>query len=242
MLLPLSQYCGLIGQYNDPLGKQYYNGLEVKLNKRYSNGLSFQTSYTYSKTMQETGYQNGWPYQDASLKKQIAGSDRTHVLSVTGEWALPVGKGSKYVGTNASGVVGALINGWSANFIVSAQTGEPVGLNTGYYYNCNHSFTPDGGPTFNNYIYNNYSSGNKLGCWSTIPQYGLSVLPNQISTIRQPSIVNLDFAVHKDFAVRESMRLQFRAEALNMTNTVLFPGPDNNPGDGPPKLQSERNL
>ncbi|MDQ2773846.1 MAG: carboxypeptidase regulatory-like domain-containing protein [Acidobacteriota bacterium] len=237
LLTPLSQYCDLIGQYNDPLGKQYYNGLEVKLNKRYSNGLSFQTSYTFSKTMQETGYQNGWPYQDASLKKQIAGSDRTHVLSVTGEWALPIGKGSKYVGTNASGVVGALINGWSANFIVSAQTGQPVGLNTGYYYNCNHSFTPDGGPTFNNYLYNNYSSGNKLGCWTTKPQFGLSVLPNQISTLRQPSIVNLDFAVHKDFAVRESMKLQFRAEALNMTNTVLFPGPDNNPGDGAPKLQ-----
>ncbi|MDQ2945970.1 MAG: hypothetical protein M3Y27_08525, partial [Acidobacteriota bacterium] len=89
-----------------------------------------------------------------------------------------------------------------------------------------------------NYIYNNYSSGNKLGCWTTIPQYGLSVLPNQISTLRRPSIVNLDFAVHKDFPVRESLRLQFRAEALNITNTVLFPGPDNNPGDGPPKLQS----
>jgi Carboxypeptidase regulatory-like domain/TonB dependent receptor len=237
LLLPLSQYCGLIGQYNDPLGKQFYNGLEVKLSKRYSQGLSFQMSYTYSKTMQATSYQNGWPYQDAQLKYQIAGSDRTQVLSVTGEWALPVGKGTKYV-TNASGLLGALINSWSTNFIVSAQTGQPVGLNTGYYYNCNHSYTPSGGPTFNNYIYNNYSGGNTLGCWSTIPQYGLRVLPNQISTLRQPSIVNLDFAVHKDFALRESTRLQFRAEALNLTNTVLFPGPDNNPGDGPPKLQS----
>lgn len=114
----------------------------------------------------------------------------------------------------------------------------PVGLNTGYYDNCNHGYTPNGGPTLNDYLYNNYSNGNPLGCFSSIPQYGLSNLPNQISTLRQPTITNVDLGVHKDFAVRESMKLQLRAEALNLTNTVLFPGPDNNPGDGPPTLQS----
>ncbi len=95
LLLPLSQYCDLIGQYNDPLGKQYYNGLEVKLSKRFSQGVSFQLSYTYSKTMAATGYQNGWPYQDPELKKEIAGSDRTHVFSDTTEWELPFGKGTE---------------------------------------------------------------------------------------------------------------------------------------------------
>ena len=238
LLLPLSQYCGLIGQYNDPLGRQNYNGLEMKLNKRFSQGLSFQISYTYSKTMQATGYQNGWPYQDAQLKYQIAGSDRTHVFSATGEWALPFGKGSKFIAPNATGVLGAFINGWSLNFIVSAQSGQPVGLNTSYYDECNHSYRPDGGPTLTNYLYNNYSSGNPLGCYASIPQYGLSNLPNQISQVRQPSIVNADVGVHKDFRLTESTRLQFRGEALNLTNTVLFPGPDTNPGDGPPTRQS----
>jgi hypothetical protein len=63
-------------------------------------------------------------------------------------------------------------------------------------------------------------------------------LPNQISTLRQPSIPNLDFSIHKEFATGESTRLQFRAEALNITNSVLFPGPDTNPGDGPPVKQA----
>ncbi len=237
LLLPLSQFCGLIGQYNDPLGRQSYNALEVKLTKRLSAGLNFQLSYTYSKTMQANHYQNGWPYQDATLKYEIAGSDRTHILSVNGEYALPFGKGRRFA-SNAGGVLDAFIGGWSANFIVSAQTGVPTGLNTGYYYGCNHSYTPDGGPKLNSYLYNNYSSGSPLGCYTTIPQYGLANLPDQISTVRNPSIVNLDFAVHKDFAFTERYRLQLRGEALNMTNTVLFPGPDNNPGDGPPKVQS----
>lgn len=237
LLLPLSQYCNLIGQYNDPLGNQNYNGLEVKLNKRLSAGLDFQLSYTFSKTMGATGYQNGWPYQDQSLKYEVAGSDRTHILTVDGDWQLPVGKGRKFL-SNAGGVLNALVGGWSTNFIVSAQTGTPTGLNTGYYYNCNHSYTPNGGPTLNNYLYNDYSNGNPLGCWSTIPQYGLMNLPDRIATLRNPSIVNLDFSIHKDFAITERYRLQLRGEAQNLTNTVLFPGPDNNPSDGPPTLQS----
>jgi hypothetical protein len=237
LLLPLSQYCDLIGQYNDPLGKQYYNGLEVKLSKRFSQGVSFQVAYTYSKTMQQTGYQNGWPYQDPQLKKEVAGSDRTHVFSDTTEWTLPFGKGQKLL-SNAHGVLGALVNGWATDFIISAQTGTPVGLNTGHYYNCNHSYTPDGGPTLSHYIYNDYSNGNPLGCYSTIPQYGLMNLPDRIATLRNPSIVNLDFALHKDFALTEGVKLQLRGESLNATNTALFPGPDTNPGDGPPKVQS----
>lgn len=239
LLLPLSQYCGLIGQYNDPLGKNFYNGLEVKLNKRYSNGLSFQISYTYSKTMQATGYENGWPYQDPNLKYQIGQYDRTQVFTATTELALPFGKGSSFgIAPNASGVLGAFINGWAIDFILSAQTGTPVNLNTGYYNDCNHPYAPNGGPTLFNYLYNNYSSGNPLGCWSTIPQYGLMNLPNYISQVRNPTITNLDIALHKDFAITERSRLQFRFEAMNATNTVLFPGPDTNPGDGPPKVNS----
>lgn len=239
LLLPLSQYCGLIGQYNDPLGKQNYNALEVKLNKRFTNGLSFQIAYTFSKTMQATGYQNGWPYQDASLKHEIAGSDRPQVFSATSEWALPFGQGSRWgILPNAKGVLGGFVNGWNLDFILSAESGTPVGLNTGYYDNCNHPYAPNGGSTFTNYLYNDYSSGNPLGCYSTIPQWGLSVLPNQISQVRNPTITNLDIAIHKDFAITEWSHLQFRAEAINATNTVLFPGPDTNPGDGPPTRNS----
>ena len=68
LLLPLSQYCapggaGLVGEYNSPQGRNWYDALEVKLDKRITGnagrGLSFQLAYTYSKTMNGDGYQNG---------------------------------------------------------------------------------------------------------------------------------------------------------------------------------------
>nr|MDQ2712472.1 hypothetical protein [Acidobacteriota bacterium] len=161
LLLPLSQYCGLIGQYNDPLGRQNYNALEVTLNKRFSQGVSFRLSYTYSKSMQATGYQNGWPYQDPNLKYQITPTDRTHVFTAVPSLTLPFGKGQHFA-SNANRVLDGFIGGWNVDFVLSAETGFPVGLNTGYYDNCNHQYAPDGGPKLNNYLYNNYSSGNPL--------------------------------------------------------------------------------
>ncbi len=237
LMLPYQQYCGLIGQYNDPLGKNWYNALEVKLTKRYSAGLSLQASYTYSKTMNAMHYNNGWPYQDPNLLREISPYDRTHVFSLTGGYDLPFGKGRAFA-SNTTGVVNQLVSGWSVNWILSVQTGFPVGLNPGYYDNCNHSYTPNGGPSLSNYLYNNYSSGNPLGCWSTIPQYGLMNLPDQIATLRQPSVPNLDLSVMKNFPITERWKAQLRADALNLTNSVLFPGPDNNPSDGPPVHQS----
>jgi hypothetical protein len=43
-------------------------------------------------------------------------------------------------------------------------------------------------------------------------------------SIREPGLVNFDFAVMKNTRIRESMRLQFRAELYNFTNTPFFGG------------------
>ena len=41
-----------------------------------------------------------------------------------------------------------------------------------------------------------------------------------------PHQVRVDFSIYKDFAIREGMRLQFRAESFNLTNTPMFGLPD----------------
>ena len=43
-------------------------------------------------------------------------------------------------------------------------------------------------------------------------------------SIREPGLVNFDFAVMKNTAIRETKRLQFRAELYNFTNTPFFGG------------------
>jgi len=232
LLLPLSQYGGAVTDTDDPLGRASYNALEVKLSRRFfgqSRGLNLQLAYTYSKTMQSLGFENTYPYQNTSLLHEIAPTDRTNVLAVTGVWDLPVGKGSKYVASDARGALGALINNWAFSWVLSAQSGFPVALDTAYSYNCAQSYTPAGGTSRAEWI--NNGNGNPSSCWTPLPQFALQYIPQQISTLRQPTITNLDVALQKNIPLTESVHLKFRAEAFNITNTPLFPAPDDNPAD-----------
>ncbi len=177
--------------------------------------MSFQVAYTYSKTMQDNGYINGWPYQDAQLLYQLAPTDRTHVFTMTTEYALPVGHGKKFM---AHGVLGQIVNDWNVNYVFSAQSGFPLGINQGYLYECNHPYRPDGGPTNSDYLYNVYSvhihepayrrptQTPPAGCWvpnSSISQYFLGSLPQRIGQVRAPTEPDLDVSVMKNFAVWE---------------------------------------
>jgi hypothetical protein len=45
-------------------------------------------------------------------------------------------------------------------------------------------------------------------------------------TLRGPGATNLDMSVFRDVQVRERYTIQFRAEALNLSNTPHFTNPD----------------
>jgi hypothetical protein len=191
--------------------------------------------------MQANGYINGWPYQDANLLYQLVPTDRTHVFTMTTEWAIPVGKGASI---NLHGVLGQIVNDWHVNYVFVAQTGFPLGISQGYDYECNHPYAPDGGPTNSNYLYNQWNflspvtgKSSSTGCWvqgSSISQYFLNYLPQRIGQVRQPSVPNLDISVFKNFSTWESVRVQLRADAFNITNTALRQGVNTNPSSGPP--------
>jgi len=239
LMMPYSAF-GQVSWDAAPLGRNMYDALEVKLNKRLGgpDALSFQLAYTWSKTMNGTGYQNSYPYQDPIVKYEISPYDRTHMFTLSDQWNLPFGQGKRFL-SNPGRILGAFVNQWQFDSILSAQAGFPVSMNTSYYYNCSHSFTPDGGPSLSHYLYNDYSNGTKLGCFTAIPEYQLKNLPDRLGTLRQPTAPNLDATLQKTFPITERYNLTFRADAFNLTNSVVFPGPDSNPNDGPPTCNGQ---
>jgi hypothetical protein len=56
--------------------------------------------------------------------------------------------------------------------------------------------------------------------------------PRYFSNLRSDGIHNVDLSFSKEFAFRESMKLQLRAEFFNFTNTPRFGFPDLNFGSG----------
>jgi hypothetical protein len=232
LTLPWPEFPGPLGSYDDPIGKSYFNSLQAVLNKRLSHNVSFRAAYTYSKTMVAGGYLNGWPYQDPSLLYEIAPYDRTHVFSLSGVYDLPMLRAD----SGALKTLGYVINHWRVANVLLAETGFPEGL-PGGIYDSSHSYTPNGGSTMEQWIYN--CNGDPTACYQTsLPPFVLSQEPGQIGSLRQPQIVNLDLNVQREFPITERWKLQVRGEADNILNSVLFGGPDLNPYDGPPVKQA----
>ncbi len=256
LLAPFSQYCSsgstaaLVGQYNLPIGKNYYNGLEVKVSRHIygsSRGLFFQSAYTWSKTINNLNYGFGWPFQGSAapvsggistgLAHIIASTDRDQILSITPVWDLPFGRGSLFL-SNSPAPLGFFINGWTLSSVIAVQSGQPVGLNQGWADSCPLSqLRPAHGPGKGEWLRNDAATISN--CWTQIPghegfTWGLQTLPTQDTAVRQPTVPDFDLSLMKTTPIHESMNFILRLDAFNSFNSPQFGGPDSNPGDGPP--------
>ena len=52
------------------------------------------------------------------------------------------------------------------------------------------------------------------------------------NTLRGPGLFNWDFGLTREFSITSGVKLQFRMEAFNFTNTPHLDIPDNDVGDG----------
>jgi len=240
LLLPWSQYCGFnsappVGIFNAPIGKNWYNALETKLTKRTSHGLTLNLAYTWSKNMDGSGFQNGYPYQDANEVHWISQFDRTHVLAVTGVYDLPVGKGRTFL-AGAPRALDYAIGGWTVGWSFAAQSGTPIGLNQGFNYSC--GFAPSNGTSVAHWLNPELTSSK---CFSSVPHIGGSnftynTTPSNTTAVRSYTVPNLDLSLQKSFRITERVNFSLRGEAFNALNSVLLGGPDNSPTDGAASL------
>ena len=240
MLLPWSQYCGFdsappVGVYNAPIGKNWYNALELKLTKRTTHGVTFNVAYTYSKNIDGSGYQNGYPYQDANEVHWISQFDRTHVLAITGVYDLPVGRGRTYLAA-APRVLDYALGGWMLGWSFAAQSGTPFNINNGFNYSC--PFASPKATSVEQWLNPQLTSST---CFSSVPHIGGSgytynTTPGYTTAVRNYTVPNLDLSLQKDFKITEKIKFSLRGEAFNALNSVLLGGPDNSPTDGPATL------
>lgn len=240
LLLPWSQYCGFnsappVGIYNAPIGKNWYNALETKLTKHTSHGLTFNLAYTWSKNMDGSGYQNGYPYQDANEVHWISQFDRTHVLAVTGVYDLPVGRGKSFL-SSAPRAIDYALGGWTLGWSFAAQSGTPLNVNNGFNYTC--PFASPSGTSVKQWLNPNLTNSS---CFTSVPHIGGSgytynTTPSYSTAVRNYTVPNLDLSLQKSFRVTERISFSLRGEAFNSLNSVLLGGPDNSPTDGPASL------
>lgn len=219
-----------------------YNSLQATYEHRLSAGLSVLANYTWSKcqsnqrTQSTTtpSYRATWlPGFGDSKDYALCDTDATHIVHISGAYALPVGTGKTLL-SSSNRVTDAIVGGWQVNWIYSFQTGQPFTVNCpvttaaglGCFAPLAKGADPYAGP-HNITQWLNPSAFIQPNLVTQIGQTDYSVLGGQPSQVRGPGLKNVDASIFKYFNVGEKLRLQFRAEAFDLTNTPSFAQPGN---------------
>jgi hypothetical protein len=232
---------------NNSVGASRYDSLQVKAEtKSARHGIYALIGYTYSRNF-DSGLTDGLGTNPGALYYPLPGAAKldwglsqlnlNNSFTASVLYELPFGKGKRY-GGNWGGAANAILGNWQVNLIERATSGFPLFVVDGadesgvfFSYNGN-TFQrpnlvgdpnrpgPDGGSSncpakihtrqnwFNPCAFASAPAG-ELGTAPRAPVYG-------------PRFVNTDFSVMKDFPLRETMRLQFRAEFFNLFNHAQF--------------------
>jgi hypothetical protein len=227
LLLPYPQFTG-VTENNIPIGSAWYNSLQVRFDKRLTHGLNVLVSYTYSKTMEAVSYLNN---QDDGPSRTLTSTDTPHRIVVSGNWALPFF-------SHTHGIVAAFLKGWQLNGIFVRQVGFPLTAPSGYY---SAGIDPSLTDPIDLQYFNTctlQTNGTLVNCkdqktGGTLPlafiqqqNNTLRTLSGRFPSIRPPKVPNADLSLFKAFQIHERLRLQFRAEAFNATNSPQFNTPN----------------
>ena len=227
LLLPYPQFTG-VTESNLPVGKSWYNSMQVRFDKRMSHGLNLLVSYTREKWLSATGYLNAQESITQTPDRTLNGQDTPNRIVISGNWAIPLFGQTK-------GILAVFLKGWQANGIFMRENGFPLGAPSGYISTGINPALSSGNDNkfFNtctqltNGTFDNCSWNGTTLPTAFIQQYSNSyrTLSGEFPTIRPPKIPNADISLFKAVQVHERFNVQFRAEAFNATNSPQFGGP-----------------
>jgi hypothetical protein len=163
---------------------------------------------------------------DYAYERALSAYDIPQNLTASTGYELPIGKGKRFL-SKANAVTNGILGGWQLQGIVVLRSGRP--------------FTP----TISRDVANTGIGGQRpirIGSGKldnpTIAQWfdkTAFTLPANFTygnsggnILREDRFKNLDLSLFKQFQFNERTRLQFRAEAFNLTNSPSFSAPGSN--------------
>jgi hypothetical protein len=196
-----------------------YNALWATVNKHFSHGLQFQSSYTYSKSLDYNSLSGGetLSIQNAYNPRGDYGPsefDVRHRFVLSGFYELPF-KANR------------LVSGWQFGVTQQAQTGSPltptlaIGPGPGISLTVRPDIT---GPI--------QTTGSPLQWFANKALFVSPCVagvchPGDLGrdSISGPGFVNTDFSVTKNTKITEKLNLQFRSEMFDVLNHPNFGNP-----------------
>jgi outer membrane receptor protein involved in Fe transport len=192
----------------------WYNGLGVTLRRPFANGLEVLMNYTWSHAtdtgqvqgVNGTFYGGDTPLDPNNPRLDNGNSD----IDIRNRMTLSFVYQPQFMMSNRW--VKEVVDGFQFSGADTASGGQPIFLGlSGTIYNGGTGSYGSGGGIYGGAI----SSGSGLATTGRPPQIGRN-------SIYGPGLNNLDFRVTRDVPIRETMKLQFMAEAFNLANHKII--------------------
>lgn len=223
-------------------GSSDYDALQLQFQRRLSHGLQSLASYTWAHSI-DTGSAGSTsvsgnkigPSLNPNVNRGPSDFDVRNAFSLGMTYDIPSPK--------TKTVINAILHDWSIQNLVLARSAPPVDVLDAHFQvldNFLAAIRPDLVPGKSFYLYGSEFPGRKALNPSaftdppTNPSSGTLLRQGTLSrnALRGFGATQWDLAIHRDFPIYESLKMQFRAEMFNILNHPNFGPPNGSFGRG----------
>jgi hypothetical protein len=223
-------------------GTSDYDAAQIQFQRRLSRGLQVLASYTWSHSI-DTGSAGSIGVLSNALVPTLNPNENRGSSDFDIRNAFSVALTYEIMPPKTDGFAKTVLRGWSTDSVIQARSAPPLNVydaEVPFVDNASVAVRPDivAGQSF--YVYGATYPGGK-----TINANAFTAPPVDTqgnlgrNALRSFTAVQWDFALHRDFPIHESLKLQFRTEMFNILNHPNFGPPSGALGQGGFGLASE---
>jgi hypothetical protein len=211
LLRPYPQYQGLtVNNVGD--WRSRYQALQLRVQRSYAAGASILFAYNYNHERNEAYFNDLQHYVNQVF--WLGSNNARHRMTVAGTYDFPIGKGRK-LDASIHPILNAIVGGWQISGIYTFRSGEFLRFNNQM-----------------DFVGNPYISNPGPQKWFNTDAFKVAtpftprMNPWQFDDITGPVFWDVDGTLFKTFPIKEKYRLEFRFEAYNLTNSLMWANPN----------------
>jgi hypothetical protein len=212
LLVPYPQY-GTISRTQVPGIRDRYRALQLRLQRSSASGYTFLWAYNYNRQRTEAFFNPDDEYA-RNFTFQPSNNPR-HRMTMAGSYGLPFGRGRRLL-KDLHPIANGALGGWSVSGIYTFSSGQFVRFGQAII---------EGNPRIDNPTRDRWFD---TAMFTRPLPFTPRTNPWQYDGVTGPVNWNVDMTLAKFFPITERVRIEFRMEAYNLTNSFIPTMPDAN--------------